>query len=142
MLETKNFHLSDVLCVTTGRLVSTRQTEGVYDILGWMSGECLFTHQLPRILREAEPVLSALYHQLSKAALSADLEDLDHRLTAANGDKEKCSAALAAWLDGLTKRLGSEFAVPKLNEDQHECIDPMSELVEKVHPDNIITVRT
>lgn len=142
MSETKNFHLSDVLCVTTGRLVSTRHVECVYDILGWMSGENLFTHQLPRVGREAEPVLSALYPQLSETALSADLEDLDHRLKAADGDRDKCSAAVAAWLDGLVSRLGSEFAVPKLNEDQHESIDPMSELAEKVHPDKIITVRT
>ena len=48
MSESKRFHISDILSITTGRLVATRHVEGIYDILGFMTGEELFTHQLPR----------------------------------------------------------------------------------------------
>jgi hypothetical protein len=32
-MPTKQFHISDVLSITTGRLVSTRHMTGVYDLL-------------------------------------------------------------------------------------------------------------
>ena len=64
MAETKDFHIGDILSVTTGRLVSPRHIEGVYDILNWMTGESLFTHQLPRVSREAGPVLLAAHPQI------------------------------------------------------------------------------
>lgn len=48
-MTTKTFHLGDILTITTGRLVSPRHMEGVYDILNWMTGEdLLVTHQIPR----------------------------------------------------------------------------------------------
>ena len=142
MSEFKNFHISDVLSITTGRLVSSRHIEGVYDILGWMSGESLMTHQLPRVGEEAEPVLSEKYPHLSKEAMASDLLELDRLLLEANRDQEKSAAAVRSWVDAIAAKFGLDFAVPKLNEDQHERIDPHSELAEKIHPDRIITVRT
>lgn len=137
----KKFHISDVLSVTTGRLVSDRHIEGVCDILEWMSGESLMTHQLPRVGKEAKPVLSAKFPHLSKESLSADLDELDQLLQSANRDQKKSAAIVRSWVSALASRFGSEFAVPKLNENQHEYIDPTSELAEKVHPDRIIVAR-
>lgn len=124
--ETKEFHISDVLSITTGRLVSTRHIGGVYDILNWMSGENLFTHQLPRVGREAGHVLLAAFPELAAAQEDAE------RVTADNCDN---------FVAKMVARFGATRKVPKLNDGQHESIDPMSELVEKVHPDKIITVR-
>ena len=53
----RNFHISDVLSVTTGKLVSTRHVDGLYDLLGYMTGERLMTHQLPRASDECKPDL-------------------------------------------------------------------------------------
>ncbi len=124
MAETKDFHVCDILSITTGRLVSPRHMEGVYDILGWMTGESLFTHQLPRVAREAEPVLLAAHPQLATVDKEAEINP----------------GNLDAWIAARVAEFGETLPVPKLNADQHERIDPMSELAEKVHPDNIIAV--
>jgi hypothetical protein len=46
--------------------------EGVYDILGFMAGESLFTHQLPRVGQEAKPVILRQHPQLADAAAEAE----------------------------------------------------------------------
>lgn len=120
---TRDFHLGDILSVTTGRLVSPRLIEGVYDILNWMTGENLFTHQLPRVGREAAPVLLAMHPQL--AEITGD------DVTGENWRE---------WLADKVARFGETLPVPKMNADQHERIDPMSELVEKVPPERIIAL--
>ncbi len=51
----REFDLGDVLSVTTGKLVSPRHIGGVYDVLGFMTGETLMTHQLPRACDQAKP---------------------------------------------------------------------------------------
>lgn len=49
--------LADVLTVTTKRLLSWRGMEGVYDTLNLLTGDNLFTHQLPRAREWAAPML-------------------------------------------------------------------------------------
>lgn len=63
MTTTREFHLGDVLSITTGRLISPRGIEGVYDILRFMTGQDLFTHQLPRAMTEMKPRLLAQHPQ-------------------------------------------------------------------------------
>jgi hypothetical protein len=50
---TRSFSLGQVLSVTTGTLLCP--IGEVYEILDYLSGEALMTHQLPRVSREAEP---------------------------------------------------------------------------------------
>lgn len=59
--ELKSFHISDVVSATTGRLVSLNGMQGIYDILSYMAGTDLFTHQLPTVSRQAEPLLKKAY---------------------------------------------------------------------------------
>ncbi len=122
-METKQLATADVLSVVTGRLMG--DIGGVYEVLNWMTGESLFTHQLPRVSREAAPVILAAIPALQSAVDEAE------KVTTAN---------YREWRDTWLTRYGATLAVPKLNTDQHERIDPMSELAEKVHPDKIITV--
>lgn len=124
-MDTKDFHIGDILTITTGRLVSPRHMEGVYDILNWMSGESLFTHQLPRVCREARPVILAAHPQLGGVDEDADINPSN----------------LDAWIAARVAEFGEMLPVPKLNANQHEHIDPLSELAEKVHPENIAVVR-
>ena len=60
----KEFHISDVLSVTTPYLLSTRHIDGVYDILNFLCKDNLYTHQLPRASREVEPWLRTQFPQL------------------------------------------------------------------------------
>lgn len=58
MNNPREFHLGDVLSITTGRLVSPSVMDGMYAICEHLAGEAVWTHQLPRVADEAKPALS------------------------------------------------------------------------------------
>lgn len=122
-MATKDFPIGAVLSVVTGRLLC--DIGGVYDVLNFMSGESLFTHQLPRVGEEAEPIILALHPQLAAAKDESDQ---------VNGENWR------DWLATWKARYGETIAVPQMTIAEHERIDPMSELAELVHPDRIIVV--
>lgn len=123
MSETKAFPTADVLGVITERLLGPIQ--GIYEVLGYMSGGPVWTHQIPRISREACPVILAQRPELAVAREEAE------QVTPENyGD----------WLATWIARYGPEITVPRMAADEHENIDPLSELAEKVHPDRIVVV--
>lgn len=122
---TKDFPIGAVLSVVTGRLVSENHMAGVYEVLNFMSGESLYTHQLPRVSSEAEPIILAMHPQLAEAKAEAEQ---------VNGENWR------QWLGTWTARYGKMIAVPQMNIAEHERIDPLSELAEKVPPDRIAVV--
>lgn len=124
MSETKAFPTVDVLGCVTGRLLS--DIGGIYQVLNWMTDSSLYTHQLPRVCREAVPVVLAIHPHLSEAIVEAE------HVTAEN---------FQTWRDLWLDRYGPEIAVPRMTEDQHERIDALSELAEKFNPQKIIVVR-
>ena len=69
-MKTKKFHLGDILSVTMGRLVSPRHMDGIYDILNFMTGDNLFTHQLPTASRVCKPDLLRQHPQLKNVDAS------------------------------------------------------------------------
>lgn len=122
--ESKLFHLGDVLSITDGRLMSPRHMDGVYDILNFMTGDSLYTHQIPRVAKECQPYLLQQHPQLAGIKFGP--------VTKEN---------FASLLEDLCAEYGEQLLVTKLPNHVHEFIDPMSELAEKVHPSKIITVR-
>lgn len=56
-MESKTFPLGTVLSITTGYLLAPNGIGGVYEILNFMTGDNLYTHQLPRVGRECAPYL-------------------------------------------------------------------------------------
>jgi hypothetical protein len=122
-MQTKEFATRDVLSTITGRLMG--DIGGVYEVLNWMTGESVFTHQLPRISREAAPVVIAAHPLLQQAVDEAEQVNQENY-------KE--------WRDTWEDRYGPTIAVPKFTADTHESIDPLSELAEKAHPDKIIAI--
>lgn len=122
MSETKDFSIGAVLSVTTGKLLT--EIGGVYEILNWMTGDNLFTHQLPRASREAKPVILRAHPALAEV-------DASH----VNTDNWR------TFLDEMVARFGETLAIPKMTTDEHERIDPLSELAEKVPPSRIHVVR-
>lgn len=116
--EEKTFPSIDVLSTVTGRLMG--DIRGVYQVLNWMTGESVFTSQIPHIRLEAVPVLIARHPALQQAVDEAEQ---------VNGEN------YTTWRDVWLDRYGPEIAVPKFNADQHEYREPLSELAEHVHPD-------
>jgi hypothetical protein len=119
------FHIGDVLSVTGYKLVSPRLVEGVYDILNFMTGDNLYTHQLPRARDECRPYLLQQHPEL------------------ANVDESSVTAETwRVWLDQQIARFGETLSVKPLPAHAHQFIDPVSELAEKIHPSKIITIGT
>lgn len=110
----RRFHLGDILSVTTGRLLSLRRMDGLYDILNWMTGDNLFTHQLPRACRECAPRLLEQHPALAEVA----------EIPAFDGS----AAAVAAWLRQWVDRFGEYLPVQPLDPADHTHMDALSEM--------------
>lgn len=111
MTETKAFPTAVVLSTITGRLLC--DIGGIYEVLNWMTGESVFTHQIPRISREAEPVILAAHPHLREAVREAMLVNTEN---------------WQDWRDRWIERYGPEIAVPKMTAAEHKAIDPITEL--------------
>lgn len=109
--ETKLFPTAVVLSTVTGRLLC--DIGAIYEVLNWMTGESVYTHQIPRISREAEPVILAAHPQLREAWREAALVNADN---------------WQDWRDRWNLRYGAEIAVPKMGAAEHKAIDPITEL--------------
>lgn len=114
---TRDFDLSDILSITTGCLVSDRHIDGVYDILNWMTGDNLFTHQLPRAGRACEEPLKQQHPQLANLTVPA--------MTA---DNETNRSIIDFWLTELRKLYGTTLPVTPLA--VWHSMNPIQELVE------------
>lgn len=125
MTETKDFPTEDVLSAVTGYLATERGIGAIYGVLGWMTDGPVWTHQLPRIGQEAAPVVLKLHPELAEAYEEAK------QITPENWQQ-----IVAGWRE----RYGPTIAVPRMTAAEHERIDPLSELAEKVHPDRIVVV--
>lgn len=113
----RRFHIGDILSVTTGRLVSPRGMDGIYDILGYMTDDSPFTTQLGRFAEECKPHLEARLGEALKpySEIPEGIKD---------------SLSLYKWLHGVTDSMeGDPFLkVGKIGEEDHAVLDPMTEL--------------
>lgn len=108
----KSFHISDVLTAVTGKLYSLRHMEGVYDIMGHLSGEDLMTHQLVRAFKVFTPVLAERFPEL--AAITAP--DVTN------------TKQLEEFIAQVASDHGEFIELEPLN-DIWESIDPLEELI-------------
>jgi len=140
----KSFHISDVLSVTTGRLVSCRHMEGIYDILNFLTGDNLFTHQLPRAGRECEPWLRTQFPQLfpDQPLIALALTRLDELME--DGDtREDRAAKITKWVEELRTvlELPEQIPVYEMDEEMHTHIDPVEELGAMIGDQKVIKVQ-
>ena len=110
---TKEFHIGDVLSITSGILVAPSGMDGICAILDHMTGESLFTHSLPRAARACEPVLLEQFPELTEIEVP----------TGMSGREE-----VDAWLAGIVEAHGATRQVAPLAE--WESKDPIVELIE------------
>lgn len=123
-MKTKRYDIADVVSVTTGRLVTPRHVDAMYDILNWMTNDNLFTHQLPRASQECAPWLLRWFPELAKAQDAIPLLDADLERLA---PKEACRP----WVGKLALMgLPQSYDVPRIPQDDHEQIDAYDELVQ------------
>jgi len=121
MMNNKIFDLGSVLSITTGRLLT--DIGNVYEILNYMTGDNLFTHQLPRASRECEPVLLRQHPELA----NIDASGVD-----TNNWREFLAEQVA--------KFGNEVEVIPVGLFEHKHIDPIEELESMVDPSKIIII--
>ncbi|MEO3869357.1 hypothetical protein ABGB18_11045 [Nonomuraea sp. B12E4] len=119
MPETRDFHLGDILSITTGMLVSPSHIDGVYRILNWMTGDNLFTHQLPRVGEACKGSLLQQHPDLADVQVPEDLDGKE---------------AVLAWLSEQVARFGETRPVARLDPADHTRIDPFDE-IRMIRPD-------
>jgi hypothetical protein len=68
--ELRFFHLSDLLSVATGDMLSTRGIAGIYDILNYMTDSDIYTHQIPQFLEKCAPDVIRQYPFLKEIDVS------------------------------------------------------------------------
>ena len=114
----KDFHLGDILTVTTGRLVSPTHMDGIYGILNYMTQDNLYTHQLPRASDQCKPWLLRWHPELAEV----DTGGLDNLPKAAAGH------LVALWLEEQVVRFGETMWVETIPVDDQTHRSPLEEL--------------
>lgn len=123
----KQFHLGDVISAAFGVLVSPRHMDGVYDTLNFLTGDSLFTHQLPRAGRAVQPFVLDQHPQL------ALLAEAVKNVTAENW---------RAWLDEQIALYGETLELEPLPASAWLTVDPLVEAEMMIGKDKIIPVVT
>lgn len=97
-MKTKVFHVGDVLSITTGRLVSPRDMNGVCDILGFMTEKTIFTVGAEAEARICKPHLLKQFPQLATPEMASAVAELD-KMISSEDDVEK---SVRKWFSKLT----------------------------------------
>jgi hypothetical protein len=135
-IPTREFPIDEVLSVYTGRLVARRGIEAMYDLLNWMTGDNLYTHQLGRACAPCKASLLEQFPELGNFGEEEALAALDKALSEDANAEVVCKQwvlHIATGTYGGTLR--SSFPVAPDAEWEHR--DPVEELVAMVGPDKV-----
>lgn len=134
MSETRTFDVGVIMSVTGEALMC--DIGDLYGILGWLTGEDLMTHQLPRASRESRGFLSELFPDVARVQIP-EWTTLPGWEEMSNDEKRE---KISSWLNYLGTKIGPTREVPRLPEGDHTVIDPIAEL-RMMRPDMpIITI--
>jgi hypothetical protein len=141
-VKTKTFNLGAVLSISQDRLVAEDGVDALYQILNWMTGDNLYTHQLPRAMRECRPYLLRWFPELMIAETPLAQAELDKFLEGCGHDETKLKHAVVAWQAWLqiSEGLKGKYEIPKIPRDDHDVKNPIDELVEMVGKDRVVVV--
>lgn len=121
MTETKEFDIASVLSITTGRLFG--DIGGVYDILGFMTGEEIYTHQIQRAMDACLQNLIQQFPELSEDVLANAMARID------GTERDDRPRVVNEVLEDLSNVHGKRMVVRRLESAANpEWRDPIQEL--------------
>lgn len=115
-MDAREFPLDEVLTVTTGCLVARRHMDAVYDVLNFLTGDNLFTHQLPRALESCMPAALTQHPDLAEVSVPTFGDD--------------AHAELMRWLSKVEAKYGkTRTLVPIAQWDHRNPIEEACDLI-------------
>jgi hypothetical protein len=120
----KTFTLGEVLTALTGKLLCS--IDGMYAVHNFLTGESLYTHQLPRAFRVCAPFVAQQH---------PDLAALDWSGVNATNYRQ--------WLDTQIARFGTTRTLTALPSGAYEAMDPIAEAVKmRGGTDGVVVVKS
>lgn len=133
---TTHFDLGVILTLTTHHLLG--EFSEVHKALERLTGESVWTHQIPRVMREVEPHLRHCFPQFYEEELVQRVKTFCESL----GDQapEIRNASIIVFVGQLSQTYGNDFELPPMPGDDYTSRDPVEELNEMVGPERVIVV--
>jgi hypothetical protein len=119
-MQTKTFHLGDVLSIVAGIIISPRHIRGVIGIREFMYGGKVFLSQSETALRVCKDALLEQFPQFKAMQWQRMEPELVETISGAG--PEGYFAAVNWWLDKLTPLYGETLEVAVLPEDARKLI--------------------
>jgi hypothetical protein len=135
-METKQFHIGDVLSVILDQKVSPRGLEGMQDLLNFMTDDYLHNLQWERTIKECKPHLLLQFPQFDTPQMDFARAELRLMLESLTG-KERSRHLVLGWLSKLTSgkygiKCEEMLTVKPLPKGVHQFTDPIAEVKEKI----------
>lgn len=132
---TRQFPIADVVTVYTGYLLAP--IEGMYSLLSYLTGETIYTHQIPRAVEQVRPWLEQQQPWLSAAG--GYVERSRRAFVAEHGE----GADKAPWAASVLRHLNLYMSLVPLSPlpgEQQQRHDPIEEAIEMLGGDGVIVV--
>lgn len=109
--NSKQFDLGAILNITTSRLFTNM--DDVYEVLNYLTGDSLFTHQLPRVMETAKPYVLSLHPELEGVGVDVVINSFEDA---------------KAFVDEQKKIYGEKLSLtPMSKTDGYSHVDPIEE---------------
>lgn len=136
--ESKTFHLGALLTVATGLTLTPLQE--LRELLEYLTGIPVFTHQIGRVAREVRPHLLLQQPQLASDDLQFEVLKLQAMLAECEGADRKY--LVMGWLIQQTLTYGENLPVQPLPAGTWIVGNPIAELEETFGPDRLLVFVT
>ncbi len=112
----RDFDLGAILNITTSRLFTNM--DDVYEVLDYLTGDSIYTHQIPRVMDAAQPYVLSLHPELKGVGDNVEINSFEDA---------------KAFVDEQKKIFGEKLSLkPMSKTDGYSYVDPMEE-VDEIH---------
>ena len=110
----RDFDLGAVLNITTSRLFTSM--DDVSEVLNYLTGDSIYTHQIPRVMDAAKPYVLSLHPELKGVGDDVEIHSFEDA---------------KAFVDEQKKVFGDKLPLkPMSKTDGYSYVDPIEESVE------------
>lgn len=109
----------------------------MYELLSFMCGENVWTHQLGRFADECRPYILRQHPQLDIA--KSNLDTLDTLLAKSSRNKQAACQEYISWLRKEFELL-PQYELRPIPKDDHTSIEPQKELEEMVGKKRVVSI--